>query len=1176
MRPRKPALLGSLSVAAILGMVAWMVPAMLGFEPPLLWIIRSVLLLFVLAVAGMIFQILRIRGRSRAPKERNPDVEKLDGILKEARGRLQQAGGGGKRLDNLPAILVLGPPASTKTTAVVQSGMEPELLAGEVIRDDVVVPTEGANLWYADGVVVVEASGDLVFEEGLWGRLVERLRPARLRAALLRGRQAPRVAVLCVGCDEFLKPGASRAIPDLARQLRTRLVEAAELLGVNLPVYVVFTRGDRLPYFDEFTRNLDHQEAMEVLGATLPFRSFESSARYGEDQSRRLKDALEGIHRGLARKRLDILPRENDENLRQAAYEFPRELRKLADPMREFLLELCRPGHLGASPILRGFYLTGVRAVVIDDPTLHAAPSAGAAQVETPVDSSATGVFKAPRPGAEPEPQASAARSGGARKVPQWLFLPGIFQRVVLQDGNAMGITGSGSRVSFVRRTLFGALTLAALVALVGMTVSLVSNRGLQNSVAEGLRGVEAPPPMEEIATGEEEGVTESRVTLSTAYLRQLETLGEDLDRLRAWDDGRPPLRYRWGLYSGDRLLPPVRAAYFERLRALLWEDTREALVAFLAGLPPEPTEDSDYERSYDALKAHLMTTRHPEESTAGFLTPVLMDHRALTAEGEEDERLQLVRAHYDRFARELAIDPPYDDDADQTLVAATRNFLGEFAAGDRFYQALVSRVSADLGFLDLTDRSPGARTTLQNDLRVPGAFTREGWEVVSDILDDPDGLLVSEEWVVGEQVVSADEREALARELEARYRQEYVERWRNVLRDGTVRNFASIPQAADALHTLSGNDSPIVTVLSAVSRNTRVDSDAVRAAFQPVHLLLPPAEAEDEDAAADHDGVREYLDQLMGLQASLDQLPNASGARLEQGLIQAERDAAQTRTTIARLIRDFNRDGEARLVGDHVEELLDRPVAHTTRLLGSFEATQAAGEINAQGASFCSFFGSAVSGFPFEPGSGTDADVDDVSALLQPGQSRLSTFHDEVMDELVVRQGGRWEARSGASPAPTSAFLGFYNEAHRMSDALFASGSQGPRVDFFIRIEASEQVPEVELQIDGQSQLYTRTSAPTRDFVWEGERAQTARLVARTGDGPVTVAEGSGPWGIFRLFHSAARWEDLGGGTHRVTWSLPGTSAMIPAEINFAGSGLPVFRPDYLAGSRCVAEIVR
>src|SRR5690606_19757252 len=137
--------------------------------------------------------------------------------------------------------------------------------------------------------------------------------------------------------------GASEAVPAAARRLRARLAEASERLGIRLPVYVLFTRADRLPYFDDFVRSLSRDEANEVLGATLPVTPRPAPGAYAEQANARLQHAFRGIIHTLALKRLDVRPRELQEDVRAGAYEFPRELRKASDLAIQFLVELTRP-----------------------------------------------------------------------------------------------------------------------------------------------------------------------------------------------------------------------------------------------------------------------------------------------------------------------------------------------------------------------------------------------------------------------------------------------------------------------------------------------------------------------------------------------------------------------------------------------------------------------------------------------------------------------------------------------------------------------------------------------------------------------------------------------------------------------------------------------------------------
>ena len=68
---------------------------------------------------------------------------------------------------------------------------------------------------------------------------------------------------------------------------------------------------------------------------------------------------MAGIVSALAARRGQLLGRESVAERRLAAYELPREMGKLSAPLSRFLIDVCRPMHLGVSPQLRGFYFVG-------------------------------------------------------------------------------------------------------------------------------------------------------------------------------------------------------------------------------------------------------------------------------------------------------------------------------------------------------------------------------------------------------------------------------------------------------------------------------------------------------------------------------------------------------------------------------------------------------------------------------------------------------------------------------------------------------------------------------------------------------------------------------------------------------------------------------------------------
>jgi type IV/VI secretion system ImpK/VasF family protein len=156
-------------------------------------------------------------------------------------------------------------------------------------------------------------------------------------------------AVLTLDCDAFLAPERVETLAEQAREARAKLAEIARATRATLPVYVVFTKADKLNHFAAFARNFTGLEARETIGA--PVRASVS-------------EAFDAVYRSFADKRTKLLERESDPAELPNIFEFPREFAKLRPLVIEFLAELRGP-----ASILRGFYFTGVGTI-----EAHAAP----------------------------------------------------------------------------------------------------------------------------------------------------------------------------------------------------------------------------------------------------------------------------------------------------------------------------------------------------------------------------------------------------------------------------------------------------------------------------------------------------------------------------------------------------------------------------------------------------------------------------------------------------------------------------------------------------------------------------------------------------------------------------------------------------------------------------------
>lgn len=1091
------------------------------------WLLRGGLLFFGVVAAVLVLLYLLARARAR----QEPEIEGGDDIgqaIAAAEARLAASNlTTESHIGRLPLAVVLGTSGSTKSSVLMHSGLDPELLAGEVMRGDTVVPTDPVNVWYAHGTILVEAGGRLLEDAARWRRLLRQLRPRRLAAAFGRGRQAPRIAIVCFACDDFLKPGASQNVAATARHLRARLGEIAQELGIRLPVYVLFTRADRVPYFADYVRNFTNEEAHQVVGATLPL-SADTGGAWAERESRRLNDAFGRIVHALSLRRLDVLTREAQEGVRAAAYEFPREMRKLVDPAVQLLLDVFRPSQLGVTPFLRGVYFTGVRPVVITDVAAQSLPAARA----TP-DAGATSVFSAAmmRQAAQPAPVAP----GAGRKVPQWVFLQRLFRDVVLRDDAILRITGGGTRVDLLRRGLIASAAAACVVLALGFTVSFAGNRALVR------RSIAAAEEARDIGT--------LPGTPTEADLAKLDTLRQRTDRVTRYQrDGRP-LRFAWGLYTGERVQPTLYRMYFDRFDPLLLQATRERVNQYLQGLPARPDENSDFGRAQDALAVHLLTSSEHRRSTPDLLAPALMSFWRGGEATEEARALALQQFEY--YAGELPFGNPYSTNADAPLVERSREFLRAFGM-EAYYNALVYAANSEAQ----PARYTGPANIVRNDVVIPGAFTMAGMRNVRANLDSVDNLFVRYQWMYGDKPPeNKPRREDLAR----MYENEYVSRWQDYIGRGSVERFTSLGDAAGKATVLGSTGSPLFGMLAVAARETNMDTlSLVGRAFQPLHATVAP----DADPRAVTGGVLGYTNALNALGSQLNLLANATGPARDQGALQAVAGAAAVKTEAGSIAANFTMSGHAAVTGNSIQRLLRQPADFAEGLISGLSGA----DLREAGASFCAQYAPITRRFPFRAGA-PDAAVDEVSAIFQKEDGQISSFYQNTLQPLLTPQGRQ---KPGATRVRQD-FINFFSRAVDFSNALYGGGA-GASLAFDFQPEIPAGASEVTLTVDGRSVSFTPTSRASRTFSWDADRGREALLIAVVGGERITVAQGDGAWAVFKLFH-AGDWS--GSGRHRVEWRVPGRNLSVIGFITFEpGTPAVLDRRFVQPLSQCVSTI--
>ena len=523
-------------------------------------------------------------------------TQELAALVREANRRLigvvsANARGEQPTVATLPLFFVIGGEGVGKTSVIVNSGLEPRLLAGEAAREGTVLPTKLCNLWLAGDSVFADISGRVVLQEGdRWERalqsLSEQQRIPKWRKLLFGRRSQSNFKGLVLLCDTdmFLRSNDSQRLSAFARTLNERLQTVGTVFRKHFPVYVIFSKCDGVQYFPEFFAHLSEPEGRRILGVTLPFvKSRDDSADiYADREGKRLTNYFNRLYMSLADKRMVLLAREDEAKKKSTAYEFPRELKKVRGDVVQFLLDAFRPSLLRQGPRLRGFYFSGHRWV---------ARTAGDGTVTefsvAPKRSDATMFF-----GSKPQDTASpvGGRAAVAGAISKWIFLTDIFQNVVLKDRAGNVASSVNTREQAYRNLVFGGVGALLLALSLLWANSWRNNRDLLNAVQSSVETTRQVAP----TVANQESLTE------------LESLRTSLAQLQEYDRHGAPLWYRWGLYSGSDATAALHRLYFERFRRIFMNPMLGAFTARFYSLHSTAPVQDDV---YNQLKSYRMIT---------------------------------------------------------------------------------------------------------------------------------------------------------------------------------------------------------------------------------------------------------------------------------------------------------------------------------------------------------------------------------------------------------------------------------------------------------------------------------------------------------------------------------------------------------------------------------------
>jgi type VI secretion system protein ImpL len=1029
---------------------------------------------------------------------------------------------GARALYALPWYLIIGPPGAGKTTALKASGLQFPFLDPRGGGVKGVGGTRNCDWWFTNEAILLDTAGRYATERDdheEWIAFLDSLRRYRSKKPINGVLVAISVADLATATEE--------QIDTYAKKLRARIDEVMTRLEMVIPVYVLFTKADLIGGFVEFWGDLRKSERGQIWGATFPL------GQPIDDPQRRMDEEFEALIKALHARAVRRVGTERQADARQKIFQFPLEVATLRANLAEFVGALFTKNNYQETPVFRGVYFTS------------------GTQEGRPMDRVLGSMARAF--GLRPQVDGPSAQVESKS-----YFVTDVFRKVVFPDQDVAGRTAREVRRQRLRRYGYALAALAfALLLVIPSSCTYARNQALVGSTRE-------------IATNAAKGG--GTFGEGDAALARVQKLAPIKDRVRQLDEWRrdgAPIGCRWGMYVGDKLYPPLRDVYVGLLGSGFAAPSKAILEGRLRSTDASVSQKGEtFNRTYDDLKAYLMMSdlelAHLDPAwVVPRLVRVWENALRLTPSAETDAELRPHVATYVDLVKRGEI-PPWQ--ADRGLVARTRSSLLQVPQVDREYEALVRDANFEIAAIRFDDIFYGASAAFVSSKKtttVPGAYTRLGWARVRELLEEKQGKLAAERWVLGEaeKVTAEDIRKQIAK-LRELYFERYKIAWRDFLGSIEVQKPPSNEKALEELQALTEPEWPYLRLLRTLHENVDLEpvppptlGDEAEGALKkklaeaeknvkeklgldagvapkgpsvvartPVEIAFRPltrfAVVDGEKAdPSKPTGLSQYIATLTKLIGLLTDIRDSSTPKDPKALAQ---ELEQAYRTTSGLLAD--QDAFTRPL---LSPLLMRPIALTWAALSADVGGGQGGIWEV--AVWPKWNGQLEKKYPFAPAASEDASLADFAEFFKPKTGTLWGFYEQELKGSLERRGDRFvPTRRFQSAVPyTAAFLACLKRASEVTAGTFGPTNEAevPVVEFEINLHSvSPDVSEVTFEVDGVGHTYRNEPERWIKVRWPAKDAQArgGKLGVRGYSGLEEEITRPGDFGFFRLLDAA------------------------------------------------------
>ncbi|MEP7243445.1 MAG: type VI secretion system membrane subunit TssM [Gammaproteobacteria bacterium] len=1040
-------------------------------------------------------------------------------------------------LYELPWYIIIGPPGSGKTTALVNSGLNFPLaqkFGREALRG--VGGTRNCDWWFTDEAILLDTAGRYTTQDSD-SRVDAAGWAAFLQLLVKYRRRRPINGVIVAMSASDLLTLNERDAERHAIAIRQRLDELSRNVRIDVPVYFLVTKADLVAGFSEFFDELGQEGRAQVWGSTFPIELTESG-RAAESFGQEFDQLIERLQQRV----LFRVEGERDPRRRIGAVAFPRQMAALKPLLDGLLKRVFSVSDFDHRFLLRGVYFTS------------------GTQEGTPIDRMLGAVART-----FGFTSAVATPPTGPGKA---YFIERLLRNVIFQES---GLAGANRKAEVQRVVLQSAAYVGCVVVLVLGIIALgVSYRANANYVEDVGVTVKA-------LSGTEVGAGALSAEFALDRLDSLRAVAAAAEKHK----GDVPWRMRSGLYRGNSLGSAARDAYTRELNGVLpiVLSTRFAQQLRANAGSPDPL--------YEYLKGYLMLGE--DEHRDGQYLRALGRVEWQRMLPEDTATARRLGDHFDQLLEEKGRLRSVSVDAE--LVEQARATLRSASLAQLMYSRLKLSSLVDTGKavrLDLA-AGPGAplifvrRSGKPLTEPIPALYTRAAFDEFNSA-----GKLTlvrqfaEDAWVFGAGPLDVVRSGALVHDVLEVYEQDYIRTWDAVLRDITLKPTLNPQQLADVLAVAAGPESPFKGLLVAVAKNT--------------DLLAPKPASPGQLAQNAVAGRTTQLQQLLGGKTSNEAAPGSrvslhfapirelvgggtgapapiDGVLASLGETQRRLQSIGSGLGETSALDAISRSGEV----DALKSLqvaarqLPVPVGDMISQIGLRTETAAVSEARGdlsrrysqQVLRECR---ELVEGrYPLSRNSSNDVPLGDFGHVFGPG-GVFDKFFNENLAPLVDTSRTPWRFKAGTAPIGSGSLLRQFQLVQRIRDAYFGGGGQTPEARFFlVPDELDASATRFSLEVDGQGFEYRHGPQQSRAMSWPGTGASASFSFEERGAAIPGVSK-QGPWAWFRLLEQA-RLEPENSSRYRITFTAGGRSMRV--VLNAASARNP-FGLNALAGFSC------